>query len=118
MQIAHEYLFGMTSSMSSSPRILKQSPFSSGRMGLKEVINPSIEAPEYFVTPEEAAAFLRCSPITVKRLAREGKLPAHAVTNGLRKRWRFLLSELAFAMRPEVSLMTSSAPLNQGGSGK
>ena len=30
---------------------------------------------EQFATPEEAAAFLRCSPITVKRLAREGKLP-------------------------------------------
>ena len=29
---------------------------------------------EPFVTPVEAAAFLRCSPVTVKRLAR---LPAH-----------------------------------------
>jgi len=79
---------------------------------------PSFEALESFVTPEEAAAFLRCSPITIKRLARNGKLPAHAVTNGIRKRWRFLLSELAFSMRSEVSLRTSSAPLNQGGSGK
>jgi excisionase family DNA binding protein len=118
LKIANEYLFGMSSSVSSSLRILKQGPFSSGRIGLREVMNPSLEAPEYFVTPEEAAAFLRCSPITVKRLAREGKLPAHAVTNGLRKRWRFLLSELAFAMRPEVSLKASSAPLKQGGSGK
>jgi excisionase family DNA binding protein len=31
---------------------------------------------EAFVTPEEAAEFLRYSPITVKRLAREGKIPA------------------------------------------
>jgi len=108
----------MRSTVPSSPKILKQSSFSSGRMRLGEVINPSLEVPECYLTPEEAAAFLRCSPITVKRLAREGRLPAHAITNGIRKRWRFLLSELAFSVRPEVSLKASSAPLNQGGSGK
>ncbi|MDE3063001.1 MAG: helix-turn-helix domain-containing protein [Acidobacteriota bacterium] len=59
---------------------------------------------EAFVTPEEAATFLHYSPITVKRLAREGKIPAHSVTNGVRKRWRFLISELAETMRQEVSL--------------
>ncbi|WP_263351374.1 helix-turn-helix domain-containing protein [Acidicapsa acidisoli] len=59
---------------------------------------------EAFVTPEEAALFLRYSPVTVKRLAREGKIPAHSVTNGVRKRWRFLISELATAMQGEVSL--------------
>ena len=69
--------------------------------------------PETFVTPEEAAAFLRCSPITVKRLAREGKLPAHSVTNGVRKRWRFLISELAISMKKEVSSDRSSTPLSQ-----
>ena len=66
---------------------------------------------EPFVTPVEAAAFLRCSPVTVKRLAREGKLPAHSVTNGVRKRWRFLISELAIAMKKEVSSDRSSGPL-------
>lgn len=66
---------------------------------------------ELFVTPQEAAAFLRCSPITVKRLAREGKIPAHSITNGVRKRWRFLISELAAAMKKEVSLDRSSGPL-------
>lgn len=66
---------------------------------------------EPFVTPQEAAAFLRCSPITVKRLAREGKLPAHSITNGVRKRWRFLISELAIAMKKEVSSDRSSGPL-------
>lgn len=42
---------------------------------------------EFFVTADEAAAFLRCSPITVKRLAREGKIPGHCIQNGIRKRW-------------------------------
>ncbi|HTV04089.1 MAG TPA: helix-turn-helix domain-containing protein [Acidobacteriaceae bacterium] len=59
---------------------------------------------EPFVTAQEVAAFLSCSPITVKRLAREGKIPAHSITNGIRKRWRFLISELAIAMKKEVSL--------------
>jgi len=70
------------------------------------------------MTADEAAKFLRCSPITVKRLAREGKIPAHFITNGVRKRWRFLISELAESMQTEVSLTPSSAPLTHGGSGK
>ena len=72
---------------------------------------------EEFVTPKEAAAFLHYSPITVKKLAREGKIPAHSVTNGVRKRWRFLISELATAMNKEVSLNHHPRRL-QGGSGK
>lgn len=80
------------------------------------MMNPS--ECEAFVTAQEAAVFLRCSPITVKKLAREGKIPAHSITNGVRKRWRFLISELADRMQAEVSLTPSSAPLAQGGSGK
>jgi excisionase family DNA binding protein len=68
---------------------------------------------EAFVTAQEAAAFLRCSSITVKRLAREGKIPAHSITNGVRKRWRFLISELATTMNKEVSSYRSSTPLSQ-----
>src|ERR1700748_183852 len=78
------------------------------------MISPSEAEP--FVTPQEAAEFLRCSPITVKRLARDGKIPAHSVTNGVRKRWRFLISELASSMRKGVSSDRSSGPLlNQNG---
>jgi excisionase family DNA binding protein len=66
---------------------------------------------EQFVTADEAAEFLKCSPITVKRLAREGKIPGHSVTNGVRKRWRFLISELAISMKKEVSSDRSSTPL-------
>ncbi len=73
---------------------------------------------EVFVTADEAAEFLRCSPITVKRLAREGRIPAHSITNGVRKRWRFLISELADRMQYEVSLTISSTTLTRGGSGK
>jgi excisionase family DNA binding protein len=38
----------------------------------------------------EAASFLRIHPATVKRLAREGKLPGFRIGN----RWRFRHSEL------------------------
>jgi Mn-dependent DtxR family transcriptional regulator len=37
-------------------------------------MNPA-EDNEPFVTPEEAADFLKISPVTVKKLAREGWLP-------------------------------------------
>ena len=68
--------------------------------------------PEPFVTPVEAAAFLRYAPVTVKRLAREGKIPAHSIQNGIRRRWRFLISELAISMKKEVSSDRSSTPLS------
>lgn len=63
---------------------------------------------EPFVTPEEAAGFLSISPVTVKKMAREGYLPAHPIGNGLRKRWRFLISELASHMRCRVHSESSS----------
>jgi excisionase family DNA binding protein len=63
---------------------------------------------EPFVTPEEAARFLRISPVTVKKMAREGYLPAHPIGNGLRKRWRFLISELASHMTCRVHSESSS----------
>jgi hypothetical protein len=68
---------------------------------------------EPFVTANEAARFLCCSPVTVKRLARQGKVPAHSLSNGVRKRWRFLISELAATLKNDVPLDRSSAPLSR-----
>jgi excisionase family DNA binding protein len=108
----------MSNGVASPSKSPNQGSFSCKRKRLTVVTKPYLELPEHFITPEEAAAFLRCSPVTVKRLAREGKIPAHSLTNGVRKRWRFLISELANRMQAKVSLETSSAPLTQGGSGK
>jgi hypothetical protein len=83
-------------------------PFPSERLAEWQSSNQ----PEPFVTPVEAAAFLCCAPVTVKRLAREGKIPAHSIHNGIRKRWRFLISELAISMKKEVSSNRSSTPLS------
>jgi excisionase family DNA binding protein len=52
-----------------------------------------------WVTAKEAAAFLKIARSTVMALARTGKIPAHPVTNGRRKRWLFFISELAAYVR-------------------
>ncbi len=83
-------------------------PFPSERLAERQLPTQ----PEPFVTSIEAAAFLCCAPVTVKRLAREGKIPAHSIQNGIRKRWRFLISELAISMKKEVSSDRSSTPLS------
>jgi len=67
------------------------------------------------VTADEAAALLRCSPITVKRLAREGKIPGHCIQDGIRKRWRFLLSELAATMKSGIFRQVIHAAFPQRG---
>lgn len=70
-------------------------------------MNPA-EDQEPFVTPEEAATFLRISPVTAKKMAREGHLPAHSIGDGVRKRWRFRISELVSHMRGRVQSESSS----------
>ena len=51
------------------------------------------------VGPEEAAAFLKMARSTVMSLARAGRIPAHPVTSGSRKRWLFFLSEIESHVR-------------------
>jgi excisionase family DNA binding protein len=49
---------------------------------------------EPYVSPEEAAAFLKTNRLKVIRMARAGFLPAHPLGIGRRRQWRFKLSEL------------------------
>ena len=49
---------------------------------------------EAYVSPEEAAAFLKTNRLKVIRMARSGVLPAHPLGVGRRRQWRFKLSEL------------------------
>jgi excisionase family DNA binding protein len=59
--------------------------------------NPMTQ-PEPYVSPEKAAEFLgingKCARAVVNRMARTGRLPAHALNVGKRRQWRFRLSEL------------------------
>ena len=50
---------------------------------------------EPYVDSAAAGQFLGLHPVTVMRLAREGRLPGHPVRNAKRRQWRFLLSELS-----------------------
>lgn len=65
-------------------------------------VSPAIECP---VDADGAAKFLHLSPRTVKQLAREGKIPAHPFGDGPRKRWFFLISELAEFIRGRVNFV-------------
>jgi hypothetical protein len=58
----------------------------------------SAPPPEPFVDAARAAEFLSLKPRRVLELARSGELPAHPLGGGVRRIWRFRLSELATAM--------------------
>jgi len=52
---------------------------------------------EHFVDAAVAAQFLGCSPTHLLKLARDGRVPAHPLSDDDKKRrrtWRFRLSEL------------------------
>jgi predicted DNA-binding transcriptional regulator AlpA len=50
---------------------------------------------EQFVDGQRAAEFLGLPRKTLLNLARQGFVPAHPIGDGLRRMWRFRLSELA-----------------------
>ena len=60
--------------------------------------------PEPFVDGERAAAFLSMPRKTIMSLARKGALPGHPIGIGLRRVWRFRLSELDRWLQAAVSL--------------
>jgi hypothetical protein len=58
---------------------------------------------EPFVEADAAAEFLHYSPRSIKQMAREGRIPAHPFGSGPRKRWYFLISELAEQLHAQVN---------------
>lgn len=71
----------------------------------KSVVQDSGTAwtPEPFVEAEAAAEFLHYSTRSIKQMARDGRIPAHPFGSGPRKRWYFLISELAEQLRARVN---------------
>ena len=61
------------------------------------------ETLEPFVEAKAAAEFLHYSARSIKQMAREGRIPAHPFGTGSRKRWYFLISELAEHLRSQVN---------------
>jgi excisionase family DNA binding protein len=64
----------------------------------------STESFEHFVDAEVVAEYLSFTPATVKAMARRGEIPAHPFGRGLRKTWRFRMSEIH-------AFFTSSKPV-------
>jgi hypothetical protein len=57
-----------------------------------------VPSPKRFVDAARAAEFLSLKSHRVLELARSGEVPAYPLGNGVRRVWRFRLSELATAM--------------------
>jgi excisionase family DNA binding protein len=66
---------------------------------------------EQYVSPEEAAAFLKINRLKMIRMARSGSVPAHPLGTGKRHQWRFKLSELDQHMQGGIE--TSHPPVRQ-----
>lgn len=64
---------------------------------------PSSVTFEPFVDAKRAADFLAMSRKTLLSLARKGYLPGHPVGQGVRRVWKFRLSELERWMQHEVN---------------
>jgi excisionase family DNA binding protein len=69
------------------------------------------DALEPYVSPEEAAEFLRTNRLKLIRMARSGSLPAHPLGMGRRRQWRFRLSELDRHMQGGIK--TDHPPVRQ-----
>jgi len=64
---------------------------------------------EPFVEASVAGEFLNYSSRTIKQMARDGRIPAHPFGSGARKRWYFLISELAEHLRGQVNFAHGEA---------
>jgi excisionase family DNA binding protein len=66
-----------------------------------------------WLTAAEAAAYLRVQPRTILKWAKEGRIPAHALSGTARVTWRFLKSELDAAMLNPPSAAGLGGPIEQ-----
>lgn len=56
--------------------------------------NSVLDCMEQFVDTATVADFLGLVSLTVAKMAREGRIPAHAVSGARRRTWRFDLAEV------------------------
>ena len=71
---------------------------------------------ERYVDAQEGAAFLGLHPKTLMRLAREGEVIAYSISEGTRRHWRFLISELDKWMKSKVN--SSAHPVRSVSQGR
>ena len=63
-----------------------------------ELSRPELASRSAWLTANEAAQYLQVKPRTILKWAKEGRIPAHALSGCKRVTWRFLKSELDNAM--------------------
>lgn len=71
---------------------------------------------ESLVGPKEVAAYLKMSMPTVRRLAREGKIPAIEFpgSGGERSQWRFYLSDIEKHLKARAKGVASEGLVSAG----
>jgi excisionase family DNA binding protein len=74
-----------------------------GPGSITETMTPRCEL-EAYVDAKEAAVSLRIYPKTLMRLVHEGRVPAYSFSEGTRRHWRFLTSELDNWMETKVNI--------------
>jgi excisionase family DNA binding protein len=67
-------------------------------LGVGEHSEWSFNVESEWLTATEAAHYLKVQPRTILKWAKEGRIPAHALSGCKRVTWRFLKSELDGAM--------------------
>lgn len=65
----------------------------------------SLESFEPYVSAETAARYLEIKPKTLLEKARKGQIPAYPWGDGIRKTWRFKISQLDEWMKSRVHLV-------------
>ena len=88
----------MPTSLSTLTRRPRRQPILRSDSPSQQVSANELSPPEPFIDAEQAGLFLQLQPRRVLQLAREGKLPAYPIGDGIRKVWRFRLSDLSAAM--------------------
>jgi excisionase family DNA binding protein len=66
-----------------------------------------------WLTAYEAAQYLRVRPRTILKWAKQGSIPAHALSGSKRVCWRFLQEELDRAMLRSPSAAGLEGPIEQ-----
>jgi excisionase family DNA binding protein len=64
-----------------------------------------------WLTAKEAALYLKIQPRTILKWAKQGTIPAHALSGAKRITWRFLKSELDRAMLSPPSAAGLEGPI-------
>jgi excisionase family DNA binding protein len=85
----------------------------SGWLGYSANVGERADVENQWLTAIEAAQYLRVKHRTILKWAKQGTIPAHALSGCKRVTWRFLKSELDSAMLNPASAAGSGGSIEQ-----